>query len=340
VVTSISGVEGPVLIFGGGMASSDGTGEAVYIVNADTGEFIHKFSAAGMYSVPNKVAVLDSNNDGITDRVYATDIGGNVWRMDLPSADKTGWSTFKFAAIGSGTAPDNRMFFAEPTVAQTQISNIHSEGGVLSYQNLPYDAVTVGTGNRTHPLDTVTNDMFYVFQDRDVVTKTFTGEDTPEALTLADLYNVTTSAPSSESDNIAFGTKKGWYFNFTGSGEKSLSASLIFDGKVYFTSFLPPVNTEVDLDAGICGFSGQGRLYVFDLHKGTRTSSELYYEIGERVPDTPQIVIPEPKEGEESIAYIIGVGKGECENGECKGTVELGSGLTTNRIYYHLNENQ
>lgn len=340
VVTSIPGVEGPVLIFGGGMASPDGTGEAVYIVNADTGEFIYKFAAAGMYSVPNKVAVLDSNNDGITDRIYATDIGGNVWRMDLPLADKTGWSIFKFAAIGSGTAPDDRMFFAEPTVAQTQINNIHSESGGLSYQNLPYDAVTVGTGNRTHPLGTVTNDMFYVFQDRDVVSKTFTSSDAPAALALSDLYNVTISAPSSESDNIAFGIKKGWYYNFTGSGEKSLSASLIFDGKVYFTSFLPPVDKEVDLDAGICGFSGQGRLYVFDLHKGTRTSSELYYEIGERVPDTPQIVIPEPKEGEDSKAYIIGVGKGECENGECKGTVELGSGLSTNRIYYHLDENK
>ncbi|RTR39091.1 type IV pilin biogenesis protein [Shewanella canadensis] len=340
VVTFIPGVEGPVLIFGGGMASSDGSGETVYVVNADTGEFIHKFAAAGMYSVPNKVAVLDSNNDGITDRVYATDIGGNVWRMDLPSADKTSWSIFKFAEIGSGTAPNDRMFFAEPTVAQTQINNIHSENGVLSYQNLPYDAVTVGTGNRTHPLDTVTNDMFYVFQDRDVVSKTFSSADTPAALTLTDLYNVTLSAPSSESDNLAFGTRKGWYYNFAGSGEKSLSASLIFDGKVYFTSFLPPVDKEVDLDAGVCGFSGQGRLYVFDLHKGTRTSSELYYEIGERVPDTPQIVIPEPEEGEDSIAYIIGVGKGECENGECKGTVELGSGLTTNRIYYHLDESK
>lgn len=339
VVTSIPGVEGPVLIFGGGMASSDGAGEAVYIVNADTGEFIYKFAAAGIYSVPNKIAVLDSNNDGITDRVYATDIGGNVWRMDLPSTGKTSWSMFKFAAIGSGAAPDDRMFFAEPTVAQTQINNIHNESGTLTYQNLPYDAVTIGTGNRTHPLDTVTNDMFYVFQDRNVVSRTFSSSDAPAALTLTDLYNVTSSAPSSESENIAFGKKKGWHYNFANTGEKSLSASLIFDGKVYFTSFVPPINQQVNLDAGICGFSGQGRLYVFDLHKGTRTSSELYYEIGERVPDTPQIVIPKPEEGEESKAYIIGVGKGECEHGECKGTVELGSGLTTNRIYYHQNEN-
>jgi type IV pilus assembly protein PilY1 len=340
LVSFIPGIDVPVLIFGGGMASSDGTGEAVYIVNADTGAFISKFTSADMSSVVSKVAVLDSNNDGITDRIYATDIGGNVWRIDLPSTKKADWSIFKFASIGSGSAPENRMFFAEPTVAQTQFSNIHSESGLLSYQSIPYDAVTIGTGNRTKPAsDKVTKDMFFVFQDRNVVTKTFSGTDIPATLELSNLYNVTASAPVTADDNVDFGLKRGWYYSLPMTGEKSLSASLIFDGKVYFTSFVPPTNENIDLDLGICGFSGQGRLYVFDLHKGTRSYSELYYEIGERVPDTPQIVIPEPEDGQDSKAYIIGVGKGECENGQCKGTLELGSGLTTNKIYYHQNEN-
>lgn len=88
----------------------------------------------------------------------------------------------------------------------------------------------------------------------------------------------------------------------------------------------------------MCGFSGQGRLYVFDLHKGTRSYSQVYYEVGERVPDTPQIVIPKPEDGKPADAYIIGVGKGECQNGECTGTIGLGGGLNTNKIYYHINE--
>ncbi|WP_259397436.1 pilus assembly protein, partial [Shewanella sp. SG41-4] len=37
VTTFVPGIEGPVLIFGGGMSSSDGNGEGVYVVNADTG---------------------------------------------------------------------------------------------------------------------------------------------------------------------------------------------------------------------------------------------------------------------------------------------------------------
>ncbi|GIU51631.1 pilus assembly protein [Shewanella sp. KT0246] len=340
-VTFVPGVDSPVLIFGGGMASSDGNGEAIYIVNADTGpndSIIKTFTATAMSSVATKVAVLDSNNDGITDRIYASDVGGKVWRMDMPSADKSTWSIFEFASISSGSSPDDRMFFSEPTVAQTQFNNIHSTSGVLSYQNIPYDAVAIGTGNRTNPLGETTNDMFYVFQDRNVVTKTFSATDAPASLGLSDLYDVTSDSPTTETENISFGTKRGWYYDFVSTGEKSLSSSLIFDGNVYFTSFLPPSDQEIDLGAGVCDFSGQGRLYVLGLHKGTRTYSELYYELGERVPDTPQIVIPSPEEGEEAIAYIIGVGKGECENGECKGTATLGSGLSTNRIYYHIEE--
>ncbi|MEH6464589.1 MAG: PilC/PilY family type IV pilus protein [Shewanella psychromarinicola] len=340
VVTFIPGVDDPVLIFGGGMASASyGSGEAIYIVNAENGgEPLKIFTDVNMSSIATKVAVLDSNNDGVTDRIYATDIGGNVWRMDMPSADKSSWSIFKFAAIG-GTSPDNRMFFAEATVAQTQFNNIDkSTGGVVSYQTIPYDAVTVGSGNRTNPLGTQTNDMFFVFQDRNVVTKTFSGTDVPSALQLTDLYNVTSAAPSSQDDNISFSGKRGWYYDFPSVGEKSLSSSLIFDGKVYFTSFVPPTNQDIDRELGVCGFSGQGRLYPFDLHKGTRSYSDVYYDVGDSIPDTPQIVVPKPEDGKEATAYIIGVGKGECENGECKGTVALGLGLTTNKIYYHIDE--
>ncbi|RPA63885.1 type IV pilin biogenesis protein [Shewanella frigidimarina] len=340
ITTFVPGVDDPVLIFGGGMSSSDGTGEGVYIVNADTGptELIKLFTFSDMSSIATKVSILDSDNDGVTDRIYASDISGNVWRMDLPSADKSTWTIFKFASISNSSSPNDRMFFSEPSLAQTQFNNIHSTSGVLSYQNTPYDAVAIGTGNRTHPLDTYTNDMFFVFQDRNVVTQSFSSTEAPATLVLTDLYDVTSAAPTSQAQNIVFGNKRGWYYDFTLAGEKSLSSSLIFDGKVYFTSFVPPAGGTIDYDLGVCDLSGEGRLYVLDLHKGTRTYSDLYYELGERVPDTPQIVIPKADTGNDTIAYIIGVGKGDCVGNDCKGTVVLGSGLTTNRIYYHIEE--
>ncbi|MCH7424382.1 PilC/PilY family type IV pilus protein [Shewanella sp. MM_2022_3] len=359
IVTKIVGYDKPVLIFGGGYdVSFDATpttsplGSVVYIVDAQKGTLIHSFggSASGATvlpgiqgSIPNSVAVLDSNTDGYTDRIYASDVTGNIWRMDLPTASSSTWTAFKFASLG-GSNSDNRRFFAEPVVAQTMFTNL-SEVSVTTgtetvttktHQNVPYDAVAVGSGMRPSPSSTDVNDMFFMLQDRNVVTKSFTGSNVPATITVNNLYDVTSSAPTSETDNINFGTKLGWYYDFSGLGEKSLTAALIVQGKVYFTSYSPPADSVAD---NVCLVSGAGKLYAFDLHKGTRSFSQLYYELGERVPDTPQIVIPAPESGKDPYIYIIGVGKGDKnENGEYSGTINVASGLGVNKIYYHINE--
>ncbi|WP_220774971.1 pilus assembly protein, partial [Shewanella glacialipiscicola] len=362
IITLIPGHSTPVLIFGGGYdvsydstPSSTPSGRNVYIVDAKLGTLLHTFgTSAGtnatvlpgiIDSIPNAVAVLDSNNDGVTDRIYATDTGGNVWRMDLPSAKTSTWTAYKFASLGGDLASDRR-FFAEPVVAQTTFNNVTevsvvdpvsgSKAVTKNYQNVPYDAIAIGSGNRPTPLSKSTEDMYYVLQDRNVITKSYGGSGNPvapAAITLGNLYNVTAAPPKTETENIAFGKKLGWYYDYPTAGEKSLTASLIVDGKVYFTSFVPPSQSVSDT---VCTVSGLGRLYVFDLHKGTRTLTSVYYELGERVPDTPQIVIPTPESGKDPYIYIIGVGKGEKrDDGEYSGTINVGSGLGVNKIYYH-----
>ena len=366
IITLIPGHSTPVLIFGGGYdvsydstPSSTPLGRNVYIVDAKLGTLLHTFGpSAGtkatvlpgiIDSIPNAVAVLDSNNDGVTDRIYATDTGGNVWRMDLPSKDDKTWTAYKFASLGGDLAADRR-FFAEPVVAQTTFNNVTevsvvdpvsgSKAVTKNYQNVPYDAIAIGSGNRPTPLSKSTEDMYYVLQDRNVITKSYGGSGNPvapAAITLGNLYNVTAAPPKTEAENIAFGKKLGWYYDYPTAGEKSLTASLIVDGKVYFTSFVPPSQSVSDT---VCTVSGLGRLYVFDLHKGTRTLTSVYYELGERVPDTPQIVIPTPESGKDPYIYIIGVGKGEKrDDGEYSGTINVGSGLGVNKIYYHIDDN-
>ncbi|MCL1051239.1 rRNA (guanine-N1)-methyltransferase [Shewanella abyssi] len=373
----------PVLIFGAGYspATKDGAavgrpdtqGRGVFIVDAETGVLVHSFGpTAGSNvtqlpgitdSVPNSVAVLDSNGDKLTDRIYATDTGANVWRIDLPSGNpsdaKKPWTAFKFADLGGGTSATDRRFFAEAAVAQTMFTNV-SEVSVTvgeettttqTYQNVPYDAVVIGSGNRPHPLDLLRSDNFFTLQDRNVVSKSFNGLDgntVPAALTLSNLYNVTTNAPATDAENVTFGTKRGWYYQFSGAGEKSLSAATIIQGRVFFTSYVPGDNS-VDNQ---CLVSGVGRLYGFDLHRGIRSYTEEYYEMGERVPDTPQLVIPPNGEGD-SYMYLIGIGAAgdkmeykdcpagslncppppPCESGDNKC---VGDGPGVNRIYYHV----
>lgn len=391
IITKILGHENPVMIVGGGYSqgydSSSGSGtnidgRMVYLIDAKNGSLIHKFGASGNTDLPGiedsivgSIATLDSNSDGYTDRLYAADLGGNVWRMDLPSEDEDTWSGFKFAELGSALSNGDRRFFYEPVVAQTTFTNITNvtittETGTTTEvvsQNVPYDAVTLGTGNRANPLGLGVNDMFFVLQDRNVNTQQF-GSGTgvtaiPAPLTLENLYDVTSAAPETEAENIAFGAKRGWFYNFSVSGEKSLAPSVIIKGKVYFTSFIP--TQPVVEDSQSCTVSSQGRLYALDLHKGGRFNFtyDPDYEPGlpgfgdpwenvcdNCIPQPPKIIIPPKPEPDpnsdpksvldcETKAKLI-IGSGLCdENGfNCTGTIDLGACLITNKIYYHINE--
>ncbi|MBZ4680298.1 MAG: type pilin biosis protein [Shewanella sp.] len=364
VVTKVPGSDNPVVIFGGGYnlgydanTGSNSDGRNVYLVDAETGKLQHSFGVDGNtaltgieHSIAGSIATLDSNSDGATDRLYAADLGGNVWRMDMPSENTASWSGFKFASLGGALASSDRRFFYEPVVAQTVFTNVtqvtvtDADGNTsttTAYQNVPYDAVTLGSGNRASPLDSAVEDMFFVLQDRHVVTKTFggSGATVPSPITLTNLYDVTSAAPSSDSENIEFGTKLGWFRNFSIAGEKSLSPSAIIKGDVYFTSFVPAQTTPETADS--CLISSTGRLYRYDLHKGGRYNYEFLEVCEDCIPQPPKIITPpkDPDDPDNPDAALI-IGRGECdETGEnCSGTVALETGLTTNKIYYHVNE--
>lgn len=382
IVTTIPGASGdkPVLIFGAGyspstkdgagIGSADARGRGVFIVDAKTGTLIHQFGSGtnatplpGIEdSIPSSVAVLDSNSDGHTDRIYATDTQGNIWRMDMPTADVKTWSGFKFASLGSkDSVANNRRFFSAPTVAQTVITNMSEltrvvdgkSSKVVIKQNIPYDAVIIGSGHRAMPSDLSRSDMFFALQDRNVITQSFQGKNkqkpTPATLTLDDLYDITDAAPKDQSSELAFGKKRGWFYDFSRVGEKSLSSGTIIQGRVYFTSFAP----GSDSSANQCLSSGRGYLYSFDLHRGTRTYKTVSLDMGVLVPDTPQLVIPpvkvididkdkdkERKKGPQAEMYLIGIGKAVPDEpiGESDNPRSVGKGLSINKIYYYINQ--
>lgn len=253
----------PVIIFGGGYAAAtkdtllvgenDATGKAVFIVDAQTGQLVHSFgpsTSAQMTqitgitdSIPNAVAILDSDSDQFTDRIYASDTGGNVWRMDLPSESPkhatSPWTAFKFAALGDNELIKDIRFYSEPVVAQTIVNNVYQQEGLnsISFQQVPYDAVVIGTGLRPHPTDTNRQDMFFALQDRHITAKSFTGTNgqvIPAAITHEQLYDVTQAAPKDLSQELAFSAKKGWFYTFKDKGEKNLSAATILNGRVFF----------------------------------------------------------------------------------------------------------
>lgn len=375
VVTTIrssSGTEKPVLIFGAGyspagkdsksVGKKDSKGRGVFIVDADTGKLIHQFGVGGgtalsgiQDSIPSSVAVLDASGDGNTDRIYAVDTGGSVWRMDMPKADKSSWSAFKFADLGGKSLLQNRRFYSAPVVAQTMFNNVSvvdyvSNGQttrVTTSQNVPYDAVVVGSGHRAAPSDTSRQDMFFTLQDRNVVTQTFGGTGRPKApkpLTISDLYETTELKANQAPDKIAIGEKRGWYFNLPRIGEKNLSPATIINGQVFFTTFVPGTAASNNQ----CLTSGMGFLYPFNLHYGTSNYTSLSLEAGNLVLDTPQLVIPADNKGGQgkdgdAYMYLIGIGNAaekmeklkpddDCPAGDNRC---IGGRLRAHKIYYY-----
>lgn len=299
----------PVVIFGAGYDTSkdntgpgqpDNSGRGIYIVDAKTGSL--KWSLAktngsttftGEHGVASSIATLDSDGNGLTDRLYFGDTGGDVWRVDMPgdnpSSTEEPWTFFKLASLGgSATNDEDRRFFSEPSIVRTFISEtlettIKDEGGntktITTRQEKPYEAVLIGSGDRSNPLGTDTQDTFYMIKDENIRTQSFSSTTTPKipnAITLGDLYDysgnpfskaLTTQAL--ETLEIEVSEKSGWYIKFDKtSGEKSSSSAIVINGVAYLTSYIPPTLSGSSSACVVPG--GQGWLYAVDLALGTQ----------------------------------------------------------------------
>lgn len=377
-----SAVAAPVLFFGGGYdtkkdapgaGTSDSKGRAIYMVDAATGTL--KWSLApenasttfsGTDSIPSSIGILDSDGDGLTDRLYAGDTGGNVWRVDMPSADPVDsanpWTVFKLAELGGTNNSTDLRFFYEPSIVRTFISETitkevtDAEGEtsrIVSHQEKPYDAVLLGSGDRSNPIGTDTNDVFFMIKDENIITKSFYSSvepQIPEPITKTGLYDYTDdpfgqtlSTQAREDLAIAVSEKSGWYIDLEGSGEKSTAEAIVINGTAYFTTFIPP-----NLDPSIVRCeqpNGTGLLYAVDLALGTAkynwkkdnpdAEPERSVIINEQFLGAPTlIVVPEDDEEEET-------------DGETKGNIivgrkiiPVGFNLQTMRTYLYIKEEQ
>lgn len=343
----------PVLIFGAGYdtamdskgkaseALTDETdavdsGRGVYVVDAFTGDLVHSITPglasnsntniAIQYPVPGNVTPVDSNSDELTDRLYFTDTGGHIWRVDinLPNSeepetlDETDlqWRVLLFADVNGGTEATDRRFFSAPDVVRTR-QKICTEYypspnddvcRVLTSVN--FDAVLIGTGDRTNPNGTDVSNQFYMFRDEGVATYTAdlaTTDCSDEdnyldfrcnlPLAPSDLYDATANLIQSSDSTTASTAKaglensQGWMLSLGDKGEKSLSRSLTLFGSLFFTTFSPNTSNEISCQVR----SGQGRLYQIDIitagakrdfvnNDGVLDRST---DLGTLIPDTP-----------------------------------------------------
>lgn len=198
----INNVQTKVLIFTGGYdrdhdtigtnaPKADGVGNALFIADAETGKLLWRAGSNSdtganlqitsmTNSMPADPTIVDINGDGLADIIYASDLRGQVFRFDINNANTGIGPAFatggRVAQLGGSIAADNRRFFSSPDVAL-----IRERGGKT------YFTISIGSGFRESPLNTDTNDRFYVLRDSNVFNK----PSSYTTITESDLTNVT-----------------------------------------------------------------------------------------------------------------------------------------------------
>jgi len=287
-----------VLVFGGGYDTAYdsatytgiGTGNAIYVVDATTGERLwyasSNASSSGQriadmqYSIPADVSIIDINGDGLAEQIYAADLGGQVFRFDVnTTATNANWiQGGVIAKLSQTTSGANRRFFTAPDISLVDIAG---------KQKL---AVAIGSGSRPTPLARIAQNRFYVFLQDSI----FKAPQTYTIVRNNDLIDQSTAVTAlTRSD-------QGWYIDLPNSGEKILSASVTLANKIVFTSYSP------DSTATSCNpVIGTGRVYVVNLINGAAVADlnedDLIDPINDRVktlasgniPPSPKVLFPE-----------------------------------------------
>ena len=250
-IVTAKGVGGgttPLLIMGGGYdptcedttsyGCSSTKGNAVYVLNAQTGDLLKSFpTARGV--VADVTVVPDAS--GFAKYIYAADLGGNLYRISgalsggqytaIDTQSTSAWTMVTVASVGCAglttcTSPPNRKFMFAPDVV------VDGSDYVL----------LLGSGDREKPtnITNATSNYFFMIKDRPDLGTGYlsdTGNCGTGAarLCLNSLLPITIGTTPSDS---ALAAKKGWYLNLAPHEQVVTGAIAVF-GTVFFTTHEP-----------------------------------------------------------------------------------------------------
>ncbi|MFA5321057.1 MAG: PilC/PilY family type IV pilus protein [Smithella sp.] len=230
-----------------GATTCDTRGKGFFAVDLSDGTILWTFTHANNASMDFDLVagptVVDYDDDGFLDTAYIGDMGGNIWR-------------FKFCLAGDGTTCGTSSWSGSLLLANS--STTDGNKAIYTIPSVSFDVnynlwVYVGTGNKTDPTSTSSAGRILGVRDSD-------------------------RSASYSLSNLTGGN--GWYFTLTGTGEKILAEAVVYDKKLYFTSYLPASSSDG------CSIAGTAKLYILDY----LTGSVLYSaSIGTGIPSAPVI---------------------------------------------------
>jgi len=207
-------------------------------------------------ALPTKIQVIDIDGNGFADRMYAADVGGQIWRFDIDAGQAaaslvTGGiiARFGFQGVGTPATEGPARIYNAPDVALFTDTQ----------QNRRYLSVSIGSGYRAHPLNTNANDRFYSLRDPDIFNQ----------LSQADYesYPIATSADMVEVSGVLgaviTSSDRGWKFTMPAE-QMVLGDSVTFDNSVFFVGFSPAETGNVECDPTL----GKNFLYRVNVING------------------------------------------------------------------------
>ena len=207
-------------------------------------------------AISNRMRIIDLSGDGFIDRIYGSDMGGQIWRFDIFNGETpvnlvTGGVIARLGAenIATPTFAETRRFYNAPDVS------IFTD----DRQQRRYIAVSIGSGYRAHPYDLSAEDRFYSLRDPDVFGKlTQAAYNTYPIIQDSNLVEV-----GGSNEAIISSADRGWKFTLP-SNQKVLADSLTFDDEVLFVAFTPDSEAEDTCTAG----TGTNFLYRMSIVNG------------------------------------------------------------------------
>jgi len=263
-------------IFGNGYNGS-GDGEAkLFIAFLDGGlngswtlgsDYIEITTDVGTVGSPNGLstpAVVDLDGNGTADRVYAGDLEGNMWAIDLSSSSTNSWDI----AYAQGSTEKALFNTGGEAITTKPVIARHPTQGTVA-NNEPNLMVFFGSGQflvSSDKTSTDTQSMYGVWDDKP------NGSALPYDRTdlLSQGFEASTTSTERVPTDVAvnYASQKGWYMDLTDTGERVVVNPKIRGGILFFNTLTP--------ESSACSYGGDGWLMAVKLENGGRPTDSVF----------------------------------------------------------------